>query len=268
MADAHLFCPGYRRPYATLVAHYPGEDVYPPDAFRTEWGPIFHRGRLDGTARILVLGQDPAAHESIARRILVGEAGQRAQGLLARLGIDDSYVFVNTFLYSVYGQSGGEKHIHDEAITAYRNRWLDTIADHSPLQAVLTLGHLADEAFAQWPGAQTRGLAHAHVLHPTYPESSSASGHVTLADAMKRLCESWNEALATLTSGPSPLTPDTPRPLVPYGDALTPDDVTPIPERDLPAGLPGWMRDLRSWARRTGTTPEEKRATITVTVLS
>jgi hypothetical protein len=34
-----------------------------------EWGPILHRGRLDGTARILVIGQDPAQHETVVRRI-------------------------------------------------------------------------------------------------------------------------------------------------------------------------------------------------------
>ena len=44
------------------------------------------------------------------RRILVGEAGHRTQGLLAKLGIDRSYLMVNTFLYSVYGQAGGEQH--------------------------------------------------------------------------------------------------------------------------------------------------------------
>lgn len=56
---------------------------------------------------------------------------------------------------------------------------------------------------------------------------------------------------------------------------LTPDDVAPIPERDLPPGLPERMRDLRAGAggacpgtcaKRTGATPVEKRATITVTV--
>src|SRR5664279_5847268 len=102
------FDPGYvRRPYISLVETYPGDDVYPPDSFRTEWGPIFHRGRLDGSARILLIGQDPATHEDVARRILVGEAGQRIQGFLDKLGITTSYVFVNTFLYSVYGQAGG-----------------------------------------------------------------------------------------------------------------------------------------------------------------
>ena len=85
---AHHWCPGYtQRPFTRLVHEYPGEDVYPLKDFRTEWGPIFHRGRLDGSARVLVIGQDPATHESISRRILVGEAGQRVQGLLARIGI-------------------------------------------------------------------------------------------------------------------------------------------------------------------------------------
>ena len=97
-------------PFATLVAEYPGEEVYPSADFRVEWGPIFHRGRLDGSARVLVLGQDPATHEAISRRILVGEAGQRVQGLLAKVGITDSYVMVNAFLYSVFGQQGGEEH--------------------------------------------------------------------------------------------------------------------------------------------------------------
>ena len=82
---------------------YPDASVYPPGQFRVEWGPIFHRGRLDGSARILVIGQDPAQHETIVRRVLVGEAGRRLQGFLTKLGITRSYAIINTFLYSVYG---------------------------------------------------------------------------------------------------------------------------------------------------------------------
>jgi hypothetical protein len=87
-----------------------------------EWGPIFHRGRLDGSARVLVVGQDPGQHESVARRILVGEAGHRVQGFLWKLGLERSYVMVNAFLYSVYGQAGGERHAGDQAIPSYRER--------------------------------------------------------------------------------------------------------------------------------------------------
>src|SRR3954452_13504326 len=125
-----LFDPGpVAEPYASLGRDYPGPDLYPTAAFRTEWGPIFHRGRLDGSARVLVIGQDPAASEDITRRILVGEAGHRVQGLLAKLGIDRSYVMVNTFLYSVYGQQAGTKHHNDAGIVAYRNRWLDALGE-------------------------------------------------------------------------------------------------------------------------------------------
>ena len=147
---AHDFDPGYPRRFTALVRNYPGPEIYPPTDFRTEWGPIFHRGRLDGSARVLVIGQDPATHETVVRRILVGEAGQRVQGFLAKLGITRSYVMVNTFLYSVFGQGGGERHKNDPAIAAYRNQWLDKLLVDSQVEAVVTLGRLAAEAFAMW----------------------------------------------------------------------------------------------------------------------
>src|SRR3954447_9870209 len=121
----HPFDPGYfAEPFLTLCADYPEADVYPADQFRVEWGPIFHRGRLDGTARVLIIGQDPAQHEIVVRRCLVGEAGRRIQGLLAKLGITRSYVFINTYLYSVYG-SAKAKTRRDARLIGYRNRWLD-----------------------------------------------------------------------------------------------------------------------------------------------
>jgi len=72
------------------------------------WGPIFYRGRLDGSARVIVIGQDPAANEDVARRILIGSAGQRVQGFLRKLGLVRSYVMVNTFLYGLKGQMAFE----------------------------------------------------------------------------------------------------------------------------------------------------------------
>lgn len=257
----HAFCPGYAfPPYQGLVADHPGEETYPSTRFRTEWGPVFHRGRLDGSARVLVIGQDPAAHEAVARRILVGEAGQRLQGFLARLGVDRSYVLVNTYLYSVYGSATTP---NGNGIKAYRNRWLDALADHNDLEAVVTLGTLADKAYHAWPRAAGATWAYATMTHPTYPESATASGQSTKAAAMKKLCESWNAALTAVHGA---VTPDTPRPLKQYGDALTPADDVAIPEEDLPAGLPAWMRSVDPWARRTGQDAATKRATITVQV--
>src|ERR671922_92142 len=147
----HTFDPGpVGEPYASLVGDYPGPEVYPPKDFRVEWGPIFHRGRLDGSARVLVIGQDPGAHEAIVRRILVGEAGQRVQGFLAKLGVERSYVLVNAFLYSVFGQGGGQRHKDDPAIAAYRHRWLDALLVERRVEAVVALGGLADFAFQTW----------------------------------------------------------------------------------------------------------------------
>src|SRR5262245_61465911 len=141
------FCPGYvREPFATLVANYAGQEAHPLKDFRVEWGPVFHRGRLDGSARILVIGQDPAQHEMVVRRILVGTAGKRVHGFLKRLGFDLSYVLINTFLYSVFGQGGGSRQINNPQITAYRNGWIKAILDSSRIEAVVAFGGLAKQA--------------------------------------------------------------------------------------------------------------------------
>jgi hypothetical protein len=258
---------GFPEPYAALVATYPGDEVYPPDAFRTEWGPIFHRGRLDGSARVVVIGQDPAAHEAICRRILVGEAGQRLQGFLAKLGVTRSYVAVNTFLYSVYGQRGGARHLNDPGIVQYRHRWFDTLTLNNPVEAFVTLGELATRAYRTWKATPTGAAcsaAHANLIHPTFPESASAAGMMKRTAAFGALCRSWNAGLATLREV---VTPDDPSSAGgTYGTTITTADLRPIPPHDLPAGLPAWMGSLDAWAARSGRDSHTKRATITVTV--
>src|ERR671935_146941 len=145
------FDPGYvEEPFRSLVANYPGAVAYPSAGFRLEWGPVFHRGRLDGTARVLVVGQDPAQHETIARRILVGEAGHRLQGFLFKLGIDRSYVMINTFLYCLFGQGGAAGKSNVTGIVNYRHKWLDAIFDHEPIEAVVALGVLAGQGGGEW----------------------------------------------------------------------------------------------------------------------
>ncbi len=75
---------------------------------------------------MLVIGQDPAQHETVVRRIRVGEAGRRIQGFLAKLGIVHSYVFINTFLYSVYGSVKAVTR-RDPRLVAYRNQWIEAL---------------------------------------------------------------------------------------------------------------------------------------------
>jgi uracil-DNA glycosylase len=264
---SHQFDPGYaQEPFRSLCEDYPGEETYPAGDFRVEWGPVFHRGRLDGSARVVVIGQDPAQHEVVTRRILVGAAGQRTQGFLARLGIDTSYVMVNAFLYSVFGQGGGERHADDAAIAAYRNRWLDALVVGGRVEAVVALGRLAGRAFEAWretPSGRDVEVAFQRITHPTAPESSAAGDPARYAEAVRGMLANWNAGLELLR--PAIRHPDVDRDLVPYGEALTDADYAAIPERDLPAGLPAWMRS-RAWADRRGRTPDLKRATVVVTV--
>ncbi|GAA2486611.1 uracil-DNA glycosylase family protein [Terrabacter carboxydivorans] len=267
MAVVHQSCVGYgAEPFASLVAGYPDDDVYPPGDFRTEWGPIFHRGRLDGSARVLVLGQDPATHEAISRRILVGEAGQRVQGLLAKVGVDTAYVMVNVYLYSVFGQAAGSRHAKDALIADYRNRWLDALLVGTGVTAVLTLGDLAATAYAQWVKVQPAAAASLHLVavrHPTYPEGFARASGKPLAETTAALLANWNEHLPDLASH---VTPEGPTNLTPYAATWGPTDLAPIPEADLPPGAPGWWRGVDAWATRDGADAQTKRATISVVV--
>lgn len=267
-AGTHEFDPGYGwEPFRTLCSEYPGTDVYPSADFRIEWGPIFHRGRLDGTAKVLVLGQDPAAHEAYVRRILVGEAGQRFQGCLAKLGITQSYVLINTFLYSVFSQGGGNAHANDPKIAAYRNRWIDAILATAKIEAVVALGGLADKAWQQWKQSPN-GKAHAKLPYAkiTHPTADAPRPGTNQAEATKKLLASWNAGIATLR--PAIKTPDTAADTAPYGETWTAENLIAVPERDYPAGLPSWMHILDPWAVRgvPANAPKDKRRVLTVIV--
>lgn len=257
------FCPGYGgEPFRTLVRECPGEEVYPRKHFRTEWGPIFHRGRLDGSARVLVIGQDPGQHENIVRRVLVGKAGKRLQGFLDRLALDGEYVIINAFAYSVYGQHGGEANASNADIAAYRHRWLDALFAPDRIEAVIALGTLAERAWKRWKRtAVGRSVSPTFVrlIHPTAPEAIGKQNVAKVASVTRDMLEKWNVALAKV--GLALGTEEA----VPYGPTWIPGDEVPIPAADFPAGLPAWMREVDTWAVRDGSTAAEKRRRIVVT---
>ena len=268
---SHPFDPGCtQEPFLTLCRDYPDSDVYPSNQFRVEWGPIFYRGRLDGSAHILVIGQDPAQHETVVRRILVGEAGRRAQGFLKKLGFTRSYVFINTFLYSVYG-SVKSKTASDTRLVDYRNAWIKALLDGGKVEAVVALGQAADQAWTLWkatPQGSATTLPYAPISHPTRPESASKGDKAKLVAETRKLLQNWNGALTTLA--PKIKHPDVPIPhsLSPYGTTWADTDRVPIPKEDFPAGLPSWMQENDGWADRKGKTQLAKRRNITITVPS
>ena len=91
--------------FRTLCRNDPDDAVYKgADGFRSLWGPIFYCGGANGSARLLVIGQDPAQTEAVTRRILSGQAGRRVQGFVEKLGFTKSYLMINAFLYGIYNQ--------------------------------------------------------------------------------------------------------------------------------------------------------------------
>ena len=103
------------------------------------------------------------------------------------------------------------------------------------------------------------------LTHPTMPDATSRPGSAAYRAAMQRLLEQWNGGLERLDAALG-RERDRRRTLVSYGDELEPDDREQIPENDMPPGTPPWMRSLKQWATRKGSTAELKRATIEVRV--
>lgn len=125
------------------------------ERFRWQFGPVFYRGRLgDGQARVLVVGQDAGSDEALAHRSFVGESGSRMQNLLDQIGITRSYLFLNTFVYSITGQFGGRLEDlaldPDSPLAQHRNRLFDYAADRNDLRLVVAVGRAAREAVLAW----------------------------------------------------------------------------------------------------------------------
>jgi len=233
--SARQFDPGPPAAFATLFDACP-----PPTAFRQhfwfDWGPVFYRGRLDGSARVLAIASDPGATERVAGRTLVGVAGQRVQGFLAKIGLDRSYVLTNAFSYSFIPSHGSSARtvLRDSHQMLWRNRLYDALAGPN-LQAIVVFGALAAYAVDRWPTAPPVPI---HRLpHPT-------------SHSETKLVDTWRAAVTQLRGQ---VTPDAGAPtnLPNYGASLGEADYAVIPRRDLPFGVPPFVGD-DAWVRATG----------------
>ncbi len=81
-----------------------GRAVLGREAFRWHHGPMFFRGRLDGSAKVVLVGQEGAQDESLSHRSFTGGTGARMQHFLRHIGLDRSYLFLNSFVYPIFGQ--------------------------------------------------------------------------------------------------------------------------------------------------------------------
>ena len=248
--------------FKKLCQNYPDDTIYKgTDGFRSLWGPIFYRGRANGTARLLAIGQDPAQTEAVTRRILSGQAGRRVQGFVEKLGFSKSYLMINAFVYGIYNQDMALPHLNDPGIQAYRHQWLEAVFAPGKIEAVVTFGTPAFNAwtaFKATPVGQGVNVPAFHkALHPT---ADKPGGPITRKD----LLDNWNVALQSLHAGIQH--PDVTKSLVPYGNDFTAAELPEIPSRDFPMGLPSWMRTTDFWASLPSSSPGTERANISIEV--
>ena len=165
---------------------------------------------------------------------LVGNAGQRVQGFLSKLGLTRSYVCLNAWAYAVHpSRAFPEKDRLDEtAQLEWRNDVYDA-ATGPQLEAVIAFGFMAQAAVALWPNIPN-GIEPRAVPHPSNPEEED-------------LLAAWREAIDELRDVVTPdADGDNTGPN--YGSTFEESDYAPIPRRDLPFGAPAFLGD-DSWVR-------------------
>ena len=134
-----------------------GKAVIGREEFRWHFGPMFYRGRLtDGGVKVLVIGQEGAQDESLGHRSFVGGTGARMQHVLHHLGITRSYLFLNTFVYPIFGQYNGDAarrwpRTRDSPIVQAPPRASSTRCwPRNDLRLVIAVGTAAKESVVTW----------------------------------------------------------------------------------------------------------------------
>jgi hypothetical protein len=218
--------------FAEIFARVPDYAPY-KEHFWYDWGPVFYRGRLDDSARVLCVASDPGPTERVAARTLVGDAGQRVQGFLAKIGLSHSYLCLNAFALALHPGSfwEGPGILRSPDHLAWRNELFDR-ANGPELRAVVAFGFQAQEAVSLWEGRG--GLPVFEVPHPSSRDP-------------EELLDAWRDAVTSLREI-VPADPDG-EPVAPNYEAhFREEDYAPIPRRDLPFGVPWWIGD-DSWGR-------------------
>ncbi len=266
--------PAKNRSWSRLFAETPnyrgfGVAMSGNEEFRWHFGPMFYRGRLsDNQVKVLIVGQEGAQDESLSHRSFTGGTGGRMQHLLTHLGITQSYLFLNTFVYPIFGQYDGLLPIiaqHPASpIAQHRRELFDYAVDRNDVQLAIAVGRAAKESMASWVEAHggtadpdNLHLADASVISPNlhmvgvlHPGGAGKGG------AVSAIIASFNAAInhvhQWITAEPSwlPIDPDGVRATTPYTYSSD-----PIPFRDFPYGV-AWRlgRESTSSNRRDGQT--------------
>jgi len=220
------FDPGPPEHLAAMFDRVPDPPV--KEDFWFDWGPIFYRGRLDGSARVLCVASDPGPTERIAGRSLIGDAGQRVQGFLTKIGLTRSYVCLNAWAYAVHPSraSTERRKLADPDQLSWRNELYDTVATPE-LQAIVAFGGMAQEAVDLW--SERPDVKVCRVPHPSSRDETA-------------LTDEWRAAVSDLREIVTP-DPDGDVLSANYANELIEADYSPIPRIDLPFGAPPFLGD-------------------------
>jgi hypothetical protein len=221
-------------------------EVGDPATFWYAFGPVFYRGRLDGSARVLGIASDPGPSECLpfARRTLIGDSGQKTQGFLTKLGLTRSYVLVNAFAVALHpGQKtkGLDVLRTNAAIRTSRHALYDGLLASGPLQAIVAFGDVAHLAYDLWSDANpaVKAIPSFKLAHPAAVDRSGSGNDAAL--------NAWTQAITTLRTIVTP-DPDGDPSVPNFGAYFTELDYARIPRWDFPTTAPTYVGD-DSWGR-------------------
>jgi uracil-DNA glycosylase len=224
-------------PPPALAAHFAALPSYGTHRsnFWYDWGPIFYRGRLDKSGKLLCIASDPGPTERIAGRTLVGDAGQRVQGFLTKLGLTKSYTLVNAFAYALLPSkaAAATAMLAEPAHLTWRNQLLDSLVGPK-LQAIVAFGGEAQAAAALWSSIPS-GVPLLQIPHPSSRDAAA-------------LATAWKAAITQLRGIVTP-DPGGDNTGPNYGTGIKEADYARIPFTDLPFGVPPWFGD-DAWGRK------------------
>jgi uracil-DNA glycosylase len=185
--------------------------------------PVWHRGRIDGGARVLVIAQNTSFDSFVGGRTLLGDEGQHINHMLDKIGVTpDRYVMITPYPFAVpksYPAADLATLTATPSLAAARTAILTKILAEHPIEVVLLYGAAAETAFA--PVAPTFTGAVIGMKHPT--ESGAYA--------------TWNAAMKTYDLLDGVADPS----LTTYKSAAFATSRAQIPREDLPYGKPLWF---------------------------
>jgi hypothetical protein len=190
------------------------------EKFRWTFGPMYYRGRLaPSSVKVFIIGQEGAQDESLSNRSFTGGTGAKIQNFLNHIGVTQSYLFMNTFVYTINGQYTDQAtgrtpeplfwlaQNPESPVVQHRHEMFNYMLDSNrdTLRLVIAVGTAARDTLQAWVeshGGQCRNInsdcdssvlgEQVKVLHVPHPGAASPRNGGSAAAA--RLVRAFTDA--------------------------------------------------------------------------